>query len=329
MRIRQFLRLAALVALATPFPPRSATAEDRVQDQDRTLTVTGRVLDADGKPVADGKVVLVSERWCRTERPLGIYVHNGLPITFGVTGPFQTDSEGRFRATAAGGPSQPAWEVFAHATAKGHGHVTVKLDKWARTQDITIKLDREHVIRGRLIDTQGQPAAGVTVQPIMAISMGTTRETLIPNEPVPPYASPLLPAITTDDKGRFLITGMGKERIWIEFTHPRFATQRVQPQPSLRADTKDTPFSLVAARVLEGRVTCGKNGQPAAGAQVVALTGFNNVVQCRTDEDGRYSLNPFPGDSFTLKVFPPDGQPYLVEQKALTFSQSALPRGQT
>ncbi len=138
-----------------------------------------------------------------------------------------------------------------------------------------------------------------------------------------PYVSPLLPAITTDDKGRFLIRVVGKERVWIEFTHARFATQRVQPQPSLRADTKDTPFSLVAARVLEGRVTCGDNGQPAAGAQVVALTGFDNVVQCRTDEDGRYSLNPFPGDSFTLKVFPPDGQPYLVEKKGLTFSQSA------
>ncbi len=99
MRVRQFLRLAALVALATPFPSRPATAEDRVQDQDRMLTVTGRLLDADGKPVADGQVVLVAELWCRTERPLGIYVHNGLPITFGVTRPFQTDSEGRFRAT--------------------------------------------------------------------------------------------------------------------------------------------------------------------------------------------------------------------------------------
>ena len=42
----------------------------------------------------------------------------------------------------------------------------------AALQDITIKLDREHVIRGRLIDTQGQPAAGVTVRPIMVIEHG-------------------------------------------------------------------------------------------------------------------------------------------------------------
>ncbi len=46
-------------------------------------------------------------------------------------------------------------------------------------------------------------------------------------------------------------------------------------------------------------------------------------MQCLTDDDGRYSLNPFPGDSFSLRIFPADGQPYLVEKKGLTFSQSA------
>ena len=266
---------------------------------------------------------MVAEIWCRTERPLGLYHHTGFPITFRVTGPFRTDREGRFRASAPVGPAQPAWEVFAHAAAEGQGHVTVKVDKWARTQELTIKLDQEHVIRGRLIDTQGQPAAGATVRPIMLSTMGATRETLVPNEPIPPYSAPLLPAVTADDKGRFLITGLGKSKVWLEVTHPRFATQRMQPQPGPRAESKETPFSLVAAKVLEGRVTLGPGGQPAAGALVVALTGFDNVVQCLAGDDGRYSLNPFPGDSISLRIFPADGHPYLVEKKGLTFSQSA------
>ena len=312
-----------LAALATVFFLRPAAAENPPADPDGTTTVNGRLLDADGKPVANGQLVMVAESWCRTERPIGIYVHNGLPITFRVTGPFRTDIDGRFRATASAGPAQPAWEVFAHAAAEGHGHVTVKVSKRARAQDLAIKLDREHVIRGRLIDTQGQPVAGAIVRPIMVSTMGTTRETLIPTEPVPPYASPLLPAVTTDDKGRFLITGLGKSKVWLEVTHERFATQRVQPQPGPRAESKEMSFSLVAARVVEGRVTYGPAGKPAARAWVVALTGFDNVVQCLTDQDGRYSLNPFPGDSFSLRVFPPDGQPYLVEKKGLTFSQSA------
>jgi hypothetical protein len=323
MRCRDSRRLAALAALATVIFVRPTIAADESPDPDHTMAVTGRLVDAGGKPVAGGEIVLVAERWCRTERPLGIYVHNGFPISFRVSGPFRTDGQGRFAATAAVGPALPAWDVFALARADGHGRVRVGIDKWARKKDITITLDREHVIRGRLIDTQGQPIAGATVRPILVSQMGTTRETLIPTEPVPPYASPLFPAVSTDDKGRFLIAGLGKSEIWLEATHERFATQRMHPQPSLRSDAKDVSFSLVAARVLEGRVTCGPDGKPAVRAWVVAITGFDNVVQCLTDSDGRYSLNPFPGDSLSLTVFPPDGQPYLVQKKGLTFSQSA------
>ncbi len=138
---------------------------------------------------------MVAEIWCRTERPIGLYVHHtGLPITFRVTGPFRTDREGRFRATAPVGPAQPAWEVFAHAAAEGHGHVTVKARQVGRApRNLTIKLDHEHVIRGRLIDTQGQPAAGATVRPIMVSTMGATRETLVPNEPDPALRVSLAP----------------------------------------------------------------------------------------------------------------------------------------
>jgi hypothetical protein len=323
MRLRLTRGFTAVAALAAVLMERPATAEDRPPEPDNTMTVTGRLQGADGKPIAGGEVALVAEVWCRSERPLGMHLHCGLPITFRVTGPFRSDGEGRFRATAAVGPARPAHAVFAHAAAAGHGHAILNLAKWARTQDIVVKLDREHVVRGRLIDTQGQPAAGATVRPIMFSVMGTTRETLIPTEPFPPYALPLLPAVTADDKGRFLIKGLGKEKVWLEVTHERFATQRLQPEPSPRADARDTPFSLVAAHVVEGRVTYSRNGRPAAGAQVIAHTGFDGVVQCVTDQDGRYSLNPLPGDSFTLRVFPPDGEPYLVSSKGLTFSQSA------
>jgi protocatechuate 3,4-dioxygenase beta subunit len=314
---------AVTAALAAALLPRLATAQEDPPDPDNTMTVTGRLLDAEGKPVADGRVTLVAELWCRTERPLGIYYHNGLPLTSRVTGPYRTDNQGRFRATAAVGPARPAWAVFAYGAAVGHGQVRVELDKWARSQEITLKLDREHIVRARLIDTQGQPAAGATVQPIMETKMGATLETLVPIEPTPPYAHPLFPPVTADDKGRFLIRGLGTSKVWLEVTHERFATQRVQAQPIPCQDAKDTPFSLVAAKVVEGRVTYGKGGKPAAGARVVAITAGFKVVQCLADDDGRYSLNPFPGDSFSLRVFPAAGQPYLVEKKSLSFSEAA------
>jgi hypothetical protein len=322
-RFRGFAATTLVVALAAALLPRPAGARQEPPDPDHTMTVTGRLLDADGKPVPGGRVVLVAEIWCRSERPLGVYFHNGLPHSFSVSGPFRTDREGRFLATAPVGPARPAWAVFAHGAAEGHGYVKVELDKRSREQEVTLKLDREHIVRGRLIDTQGQPAACATVQPIMEFDMGATRETLGATNPTPPYALPLFPAMTTDDKGRFLIRGLGKDKVWLEVSHERFATQRVQPQPSPRSDLKETPFSLVAARVAEGTVTYGKSGQPAAGARVVAITSGFKVVQGQTDEEGRYSLNPFPGDSVSVRVFPPDGQPYLVANLGLSFSQSA------
>lgn len=326
MTMRGNERIAAavvLAALALATAPRSALAEQPGADGVDEMVVTGRLLDVGGKPVADGQVALVAEVWCRTERPIGLYLHNGLPIAFRTTGPFRTDREGRFRATAAVGPARPAWHVFAYGAAEGHGLTRLELDKWARTQEVTLKLDREHVVRGRLLDTQGQPAVGATVCPIIESTMGTTRETLAPIGPVPPYALLLSPAVTADDKGRFLIRGLGKDKVWLEIRNDRLATQRLRAQPGLREDAKDTPFSLVLARVVEGRVTYGPGGKAAAGARVVVITGFNGVVETVTDDDGRYLLRPFPADSLWLTVFPPDGQPYLVWKKSLAFSQAA------
>jgi len=326
MPIRRFRRLAApalLAALATAIVPRPSGADERSPDPAHTTIVTGRLLDADGKPVGGGQVVVMAEHWARFERPLGVGSHNDLPITFRTTGPVRTDQQGRFRIEAPVGPARPSWNVLLHAAAEGHGMATVELAKGKPEQDFTIKLDREYAIRGRLLDTQGQPAAMANVRPILVVGgLGVTLETLVSTDP-PPYANPLIPAVSTDDKGRFLIRGLGKDRVWIEITDERFATQRMHAQPTPIGGMKESSFSLVGARVVEGRITYGQEGQPAAGARVVIVTGSVNVVQTRTDDEGRYTLNPFPGDSFSLTVFPPDGQPYLPWKKGLSFTQAA------
>src|SRR5579883_1594730 len=90
MPIRRFRRLAApalLAALATAIVPRPSGADERSPDPAHTTIVTGRLLDADGKPVGGGQVVVMAEHWARFERPLGVGSHNDLPITFRTTGP--------------------------------------------------------------------------------------------------------------------------------------------------------------------------------------------------------------------------------------------------
>lgn len=325
MAIGKFRRLAAtalVAALVTVIALRSSAADEASPDPAHTTVVTGRVLDAEGKPVAGGQVAVMAEHWARFERPLGVYSHNNLPITFRSTGPVCTDKEGRFRIEALVGPARPAWNVLLHAAAEGHGLATVELARGKPQQEFTIKLEREYVIRGRLLDTQGQPAALAKVRPIFVAGLGVTLETLASTDP-PPYANPLIPAVSTDDKGRFLIRGLGKDKVWIEITHQQFATQRMHAQPKSIDETEVSPFSVVAAKIVEGSITYGQERKPAAGARVVAVTGYNNVVQTRTDDKGRYSLNPFPGDSFSLIVFPADGQPYLPWKGGLSFDQAS------
>jgi hypothetical protein len=313
---------ALAAALATTIAPRPAGAQDRPPDPAHTTIVTGRLLDADGRPVVGGQVVVMAEHWARFERPLGVYSHNDLPITFRATGPARSDGDGRFRIEAPVGPARPCWNVLVHASAEGHGLATVELARGKSSQDVAIKLDRESLIRGRLIDTQGQPAAGALVRPILVTGLGTTLETLTTTDP-PPNAHPLIPAVTTDDRGRFLIRGLGKDKVWLEITHERFATQRMQAQPLPSEEAKEAAFTLVGARVVAGRITYGQGGRPAVGARVVAVTGEVNVAQTRTDDDGRYALNPFPGDPFALTVFSPDGLPYLPRKQDLSFGDSA------
>lgn len=325
MPIRPLRRLAApalLAALATAIVPHSSGADEPSVDPARTTVVTGLVLDADGKPVAGGRVVVMAEHWARFERPLGVYSHNNLPVTFRTTGPVGTDQQGRFRIEAPVGPARPTWNVKLHAAAEGHGMATVDLARGQAKQDLTITLDREHAVRGRLLDTQGQPAALALVRPIVVAGLGVTLETLAATDP-PPYANPLIPAVSTDDKGRFLIRGLGKDKVWIEIADERLATQRVHAQPALIGGIKESPFSLVGAKTVEGRITYGKGGEPASGARVVVVMGHDNVVQTRTDREGRYSLNPFPGDSFELTVFPPDGQPFLPWKRGLSFTRAS------
>ena len=319
---RRFAGFAVGAALATSILPCRARAQERSPDPAHITTVTGRLLDSAGKPVPDGQVIAMAQQWARFERPLGVGPQGNLPLTFRLTGATRTDRDGRFRVQAKVGPARPGPSALVvYAAAAGHGLASVELTAGRSSQEITIKLNREYVIRGRLLDTQGQPAAGALVRPIVVSGLGSTLETLTTTDP-PPYANPLIPAVTADDRGRFLIRGVGEDRVRIEITHEQFATQRIETQPTPRGDSKETRFWLLGARVVEGRITCGDGGKPAVGARVLAVTG-DDVVQTRTDGDGRFALNPFPGDSFYLTVFPADGDPYLPWKQERSFSQSA------
>jgi hypothetical protein len=152
----------------------------------------------------------------------------------------------------------------------------------------------------------------------VVVSLGQLRETF--EAPVTPSAGAFgfFAPTVSDDKGRFLIRGLGKEKVTLDVRDERFAHQQVSAQPVISGDTKAATFSLAEARVVQGRVTHGDTGTPAVGARVFA----DSDVEGLTDHDGRYSLIPGTGDKLVLRVFPADGEPYLMTKEVLSWGQS-------
>ena len=99
-------------------------------------TVTGKVLGADGRPVA---AELSLARPGRDHLPLG-----------------RTNDDGTFRVTVPLGGSG----ATLVANAPGHGLDFLALGPAA---EVTLKLPKERRVRGRVIDLQGKPVAGATV----------------------------------------------------------------------------------------------------------------------------------------------------------------------
>src|SRR5262249_46112035 len=114
-----------------------------------------------------------------------------------------------------------------------------------------------------------------------------------------------------------------------------------------------TTISLAPARVLEGVIRAADTGKPLPDAHLRVDAWDKRTTRparqgetwgrylpgradARADAQGRYRVNPFPGDTLDVWVYPPDGAPYLVVNKrGVTWPEKAarheldltLPRG--
>jgi protocatechuate 3,4-dioxygenase beta subunit len=189
------------------------------------------------------------------------------------------------------------------------------LDHAATRHEVTIALEPERLVRGRLIDLQGQPAAGVKVHLLRpdpafgAFWFDRSLEGLLPFWPRP---------TTTDDKGRFLVRGLGRAKVTLDARHPRLAPQHLDVQPVGPEETKEVTLSLAPTRVLRGRVTYADTRKPAPDTRAVVISAQDEFgmgyqkVEGRADSDGRFALSVFPGEFLAVIAHPPAGTPYLV-----------------
>jgi RNA polymerase sigma factor (sigma-70 family) len=228
--------------------PATPAAGPDTKDQDKeAISFAGRVLDPDGKPFAAAKLYLLYEYDAPTAQPVPVRA--------------TSDAEGHFRfriKRADFGRSlpwvkAPPWEnatVVAVARGHGLGMPEERGGKPFPRTGLTLRLAKDDTpLRGRILDLQGKPIAGVTVRVQglrvsakndLAAFVKAVKET---KEIYPPMfehlsgfegfwrgqgVGTLFEPVTTGVDGRFQIKGIGPERlVGLRIEGPTIATRDV------------------------------------------------------------------------------------------------------
>jgi RNA polymerase sigma factor (sigma-70 family) len=320
-----------------------------------SATYSGRVLDPEGKPVVGAKLYLL------------YFTPKELPIPVRST----SDKDGRFRFTVArkdfdqSSSARPWDEAIVVATAKGYGLglPEMRLRMPVLTTDWKLQLSKDDVpITGRIIDLQGKPIAGVSVsihelfwspKEDLTAWLGDLKEK---QEGYPTIRAHLIemgglwmgrdlgkvfPPITTGADGRFILRGVGRERVVaLRLSGPTIASTELfamtRPGDTLRVDSWrrggsgpdmvfcGSTFEHISApsQTIIGIVRDKDTGKPIPGAIVRSYAfaigprqriGGQTHLRAVTDKQGRYRLDGMPkSEGNEIRAEGPEGQPYLM-----------------
>jgi RNA polymerase sigma factor (sigma-70 family) len=316
----------AKVALRDAERPKPTTQPDLAAAA--RMTVAGRVLDPDGKPVKGAAVELVA-------RPRLPWVGASDEIDqHTLLGQGQSDGDGRFQLDSPRTASTRVFEVTAIAAAPGYGLGWAELNPDAEKPVAEIRLQPEQVVRARMIDVIGSPARGVEVivQGIGHINDKGNYEG-VSLWRSSRHGSGVWPGpLKSDDQGRIALPGIGHgAHVSLRVSDLRYARQDLNIDPAKDSAPKETTIALEPARIIEGRVLASDTGQPIANAVVSASTLVVNehargifTAKFRADDQGRFTMNPIAGERYTLGAFPTGGEPYLIQQDEFKWTKGAV-----
>jgi hypothetical protein len=275
---------------------------------EKPVRLAGQVLAADGKAVAGARVAAVVH--LRSADATGEYEQ--------VLGHTTADRQGRYHLSVRRIP--PAQIYFLHvvASAAGHGLGWKKVPLVAVPPEMHIRLWPEQLVRGRLVNVQGQPAAGVQVTLCYARNPASKELDgfgLDKPQALTPWPKP----VTTDARGRFVLRGLGRGQefgLWIR--DQRFGRQDLREL--LVRDDKEILRVLEPPQVVAGQLTYADSGKPVVGARVAVRafvrrpnqsTWETGTATATTDGQGRYRLLSYPGNHVLVTAYPIAGTPYL------------------
>ena len=209
--------------------------------------------------------------------------------------------------------------------------------QWAHWPDIdaakpfVLRLERDLPIRGRIVDLQGSPLAGIRVAVLGFERMadgnldaalasmrsdpsGFSRKRSL-SDLVERVAGHVIRPVTTDTEGRFSLPGLGAERlVRLEFLGPNIAytkaevatRTKVPPVPQVgyeRLQVFGAEFTLTAppTRPIVGTIRDAKTGKASSPASEFKVGGFWTLP---TSLSRRWSPRPTPTAAMSCEACP-------------------------
>lgn len=246
--------------------------------------VSGTVVDSDGKPVANARVLYTGGSDFRAQPD---------PRRDAAV----TDASGAFKFPAIG-----AGSVRFTATHPEHAPGTsslVVLDGKSEKTGVEVKLAPGATVKGRVIDTAKQPIAGARVQINTGGGGGRRRD-----RGGPPTQRASHQAYT-NDQGEFEIKGLPRAELMVSASHELGASKPKEVDASA-GDVRDVELVLDLTAVIAG-IVVDPDGNPVEGAQVSAQAprgegprgpGRNN--QDVTDGSGKFKITGLAEGTYSL-----------------------------
>lgn len=272
---------------------------DRSTSPGPDVSLSGRVVDALGRPVAGASLLVEFER------------HPSLSPEGGLPSPLEggTDREGRFSLTRL----PVGWRFRLAVTATGFATLTRRGFLEAGGLDLgDLLLPRGVILAGRVRDTEGRPASGVVVE---ARRPSGAR--------MAPTMSGALMSVRSDERGAFLFAGLPPESSFVVAARKGAGAFAVLTVDGLTAGDRRDGLDLVLppSRSLQGRVV-DQDGSPLSGAVILTAGALGSVsgawsktygrVEVRTNAEGRFVLGDLPRSRIDLRVRAPGHLERLV-----------------
>jgi RNA polymerase sigma factor (sigma-70 family) len=294
-----------------------------------TFTLAGQVLGPDGKPVAGARLFVCGDQG-KSAAPQPA-----------------ADADGRFRFTL---PAVYTGLRALLANADGLGTDWQNIWPNRPAGDLMLRLPPDVPIRGKVVDLEGKPGVGATVQVVELSTSasgnlyefltrwaadkekavtGPTFHLITAKSVWPRDGLKQLFATTTGPDGTFHLTGIGRDRSVLLAIRGRGIADhyhRLLTRPDFRADGgqgqvvisgPEPTIAVPPGKAIVGTVRDAATKQPLTGLRVIAYTPdqpmhwWMKSVEAVTDADGRYRLDGMTKARHVVVCDPGTGSEYM------------------